>query len=119
MKLHPDLAAKCLALANESPTLPAEISERDFQAEVLRLAKRHGWLSYHTHDSRRSAKGFPDLVMVRPPQLLFAELKTNTGKLTPEQQDWLDHLNASGAVACVWRPKDWPMIERALSATIK
>ena len=40
---------------------------REFMPAVVELAKRFGWLLYHTHNSRRSASGFPDLVMVRPP----------------------------------------------------
>ena len=36
-------------------------TEKGFQAAVVELARLRGWLVYHTYDSRRSAKGFPDL----------------------------------------------------------
>jgi VRR-NUC domain len=36
--------------------------------------------------------GFPDLVVVRPPTLLFAGLKGDTGRLRPEQRAWLESL---------------------------
>lgn len=54
--------------------LPAE-SEAAFLQKVEQEARHNGWLVYHTHRSDRSAAGFPDLVMVRPPRLIFAELK--------------------------------------------
>ena len=41
------------------------MTEKKFQAAVLQIANMYGWLAYHTHDSRRSAPGFPDLVLVR------------------------------------------------------
>jgi hypothetical protein len=56
-------------------------SEDAFQQAVVQLLGVTGWhLVYHTHDSRRSAAGFPDLVAVHSvnPWLLIAELKGAT-----------------------------------------
>jgi len=64
-----------------------------------------GWLVYHTHDSRRSQPGFPDLVLVRD-RVLYRELKAATGRVSAEQQVWLDRLERAGADAAVWRPGD-------------
>ena len=64
----------------------ARIPEKEFQGQVLDLAKLLGWLCYHTHNSRRSAPGFSDLVLARPPVVRFVELKTDTGRLRPEQR---------------------------------
>ncbi len=44
-----------------------KLYEKPFQAQVVELARLSGWLTYHTHDSRRSQSGFPDLVLVRAP----------------------------------------------------
>lgn len=94
----------------------ARTSEKDFQAQILELARLSGWRCYHTFDSRRSAAGFPDLMLVRPPVVLFAELKTEGGKIRPEQRRWLTVLEACpGVVVKVWRPSDWPEIEEALA----
>lgn len=91
-------------------------TEKHFQAQVLELARLSGWRCYHTFDSRRSAPGFPDLVMVRPPVVLFAELKSEGGRLRPEQAAWLDALKACERVeARLWRPGDWPEIEEMLA----
>jgi hypothetical protein len=82
--------------------------ERDFQAAVCELAKTLGCLVYHTHDSRRSEAGFPDLVIVGRHGVIFRELKTATGRVTPEQHLWVTFLARGGANVAVWRPEDWP-----------
>ena len=72
-------------------------TEAQFQAVVIEYAELHGWRVYHTHDSRRSQAGFPDLTMVRAePRLIFAELKSEGGKPTDEQTAWLLDLDRSG-----------------------
>lgn len=89
------------------------MSEDDLQTNVLDAVTTLGGMAYHTHDSRRSAKGFPDLVIVFPRTgaLLFVELKSTTGSATPEQVQWLDALRRAERVrACtvhLWRPEDW------------
>ena len=75
-------------------------------AHVRRLCDDLGLLRYHTHDARRSAKGFPDLVVCGPGGVLFRELKTQRGTVRPEQQQWLDELAAANADVGVWRPAD-------------
>ena len=82
--------------------------ERDFQRAVCQLAKALGCIVYHTHDSRRSEPGFPDLVIVGKRGFMFRELKQPKGILSAEQQVWLDKLTAAKADADVWRPSDWP-----------
>lgn len=52
-------------------------------------------------------KGFPDLAGVFPNGRFFAiELKTDKGRLSAEQLDWITRLNMSGAMAIVLRSKD-------------
>lgn len=81
----------------------ASMSERQLQDHVIALARRLGWLCYHTHDSRRSQPGFPDLVMVRG-RVLYRELKSSSGVVSPQQQVWLQQLQVAGADAGVWKP---------------
>jgi hypothetical protein len=96
--------------------LDKAVTEAEFSANVLRLAKLKGWrLTYHTHRSDRSEPGFPDWVLVRPPRLLFLELKRERGKATPVQETWLAALAACGVEARLFRPSDWPQIERTLA----
>ncbi len=68
------------------------ITEKAFESQVKSLAKIFGWRYYHTWRSFHSPAGFPDVVMVRPPRLVFAELKSEKGKTTPEQEGWLEDL---------------------------
>src|SRR5207248_11253266 len=82
------------------------IGEKSFMGQVIRLAKLRGWMVYHTHDSRRSASGFPDLVLCRPSRLIFVELKSEKGKPTMEQIEWLDALSGTGTEVFLWRPSD-------------
>jgi len=89
------------------------ITEREFQAQVVQLARLCGWLVYHTHDSRRSAAGFPDLVLVRE-TVLFVELKVPPNRLSPDQTAWVERLRGAGQAACVWTPDQWGEIELTL-----
>lgn len=98
-------------------TTPPAPTERQFQAAVVEAVRLCGWAVYHTWLSARSAPGFPDLVLARPPRLLFAELKRDGAGLTPAQTAWGALLAACPGVEYhVWRPGDWPAIERALQA---
>jgi VRR-NUC domain len=93
-----------------------DVSEAEWQGQVTALAGYNGWRYYHTHDSRRSVAGFPDLVLVRAPRLIFAELKSRTGRISPAQQQWIDQLNACGDIeAFIWRPEHIDQVRAVLS----
>lgn len=85
-----------------------DMTEQQLQTLVMQAARSHGVLTYHTHDSRRSEPGFPDLVLVGRSGLLYRELKTEKGKLTPDQEHWLAALVDAGEDATTWRPHQWP-----------
>src|SRR5262245_45502151 len=91
------------------------VTEKAWLATVLDAFRLHGWTPYHTHDSRRSAPGFPDVVAVHPGQgrILYCELKRVGGRLTHDQTIWLSRLAAAGAEVYLWTPDDW---ETALAA---
>ena len=87
------------------------MSEDELLTNAIRVATLSGWLVYHIRNSRRGVVqghvGFPDIVLCRPPRLLFVECKRETAKTTPEQVDWLNRLTLAGAEVRVWRPSDW------------
>jgi VRR-NUC domain len=91
------------------------VTEKEFQQGVLDWARINGWLAFHAHDSRRSQPGFPDLTLVRGGLLMFVELKTASGRVSPAQQQWLAALSDAGCEVHVWRPGDWGEIERVLA----
>jgi hypothetical protein len=85
-----------------------EPTEAQFQAAVVELAHLRNWLVFHVHDSRRGlGAGFPDLVLLheRTGQLVYAELKTDKGRVSVAQQRWIDALYRGGHVVHVWRPQ--------------
>lgn len=99
--------------------------ERDFQREVINVAKTLGWRVAHFDASVRvvgksrrivgdtGSAGFPDLVLVRRDRLVFAELKLDRTKPTAGQEEWLADL-ARVSETYLWRPQDWNQIEETL-----
>lgn len=84
---------------------------------MIEVARLYGWRVAHFHDSRRQVKpgvfvgdkdaaGFPDLVLVRPPEVMFVELKRETGKTTDAQDEWLQALTECGCEVLLVRPSD-------------
>lgn len=115
------------------------MKELDFQRMLvstkrpLGLAVMLGWehihfrpaltkAGYRTPGSGSMAKGWPDLVLVRGRRLIFAELKSDKAKTTPEQDQVLDILRGltahwdpgAGIEVYVWRPRDLDDIARIL-----
>jgi hypothetical protein len=78
------------------------VNEAQLQQTVLEMCGWLGLLAYHTHDSRRSQPGFPDLVIAGEYGVLFRELKTDKGTLTDAQRQWANRLTGWD----VWRPYD-------------
>ena len=131
-----------------------ESNEAGWQYTVLGLARLYGWRTYHAPDNRPSGRtgrpqtlaapegrGFPDLVLLRGPRLVVAELKAARGRLGPGQADWLaafrevgegigellrevpvkrleELLGGLGGLptveAYLWRPGDWEDVQRVL-----
>ena len=95
------------------------MAEKELQKNIRDLAKVMGWdFVYSIPDSRMAtARGMPDLLMLKEKRLLFAELKTQSGKLRLEQRQVLYLLEiVEGVEVHVWRPSDWldGTIERIL-----
>lgn len=96
---------------------PKSVSEDTFKDAVLRQALAFGWRRFHPLPamSRRGKfatfqqgeTGYPDLTLARKGVVLFRELKSNTGRLSPEQEAWGEEL---GEAWGVWRPTDWQSI---------
>jgi hypothetical protein len=97
-------------------TTPLPLSEKQFQAQVTALARLAGWKVFHTYDSRRSPHGFPDLVLVRAPRVIFCELKSAAGRPTPAQVAWLaDLARCPGVETYLWKPADWDELAASLT----
>ena len=76
--------------------------ERQMRAIIADLPSLR---AFHAHDSRRSAgEGFPDWCIAGPRGVMFRELKTERGRLSAKQKEWLAVLDAANADVDVWRP---------------
>jgi len=111
-------------LARRRPQAVRVIAVQDEEPFMRELIKELGIFGfdvpppYHTYDARRSSPGFPDIVAVRPPRVLFIECKRDDAPLSlpPEQQAWSDALErCPGVEYYTWRPRDWPFILQTLS----
>jgi hypothetical protein len=80
--------------------------EKDLLASVREMAEMLGYLIYHTHDSRRSESGWPDVAIVGHGRFLVRELKRQSGVVTPDQKAWLAALAEAGVDGGIWRPAD-------------
>lgn len=115
-----------------------DLSEHDFQDQVIDLAHFLGWKVHHDRPARtqRTGKwithvqgdaGFPDLVLAKNGRVIFAELKSEKGKISEDQYRWLAELSGwedwrDGMTTAesnimsvyVWRPSDLEEIARVL-----
>lgn len=137
-----------------------QLTEAAWQIQVVGAARMYGWRTYHAPDGggapagrggRRvtlgqlpEGRGFPDLVLLRGPRIVVAELKTVKGRLGPGQQEWLDLFAEVGATidqlihdhqsngrvrlagaaqgtsgypsveSYLWRPGDWEQVQSVL-----
>ena len=106
-------------------------SERQFQDKVIAMAIMYGWKVQHSRPAMlpgggwathiQGHVGFPDLVLAnRDRGVIYAELKSERGKLSPSQADWLETLTAASAVSSetfLWRPNDFQFIVKRLAGT--
>ena len=94
-------------------------SEDGFLGWVIDCARRQfGWTVAHfrpcqTEQGWRTAvaadgAGFPDLTLVRD-RIIFAEVKSMSGRLEPEQKAWRDRIILAGGEWHLWRPdqREW------------
>lgn len=90
------------------------LTEKAWMQQVIELAKTLGWRVYHPWLSVRSEPGFPDLTLLRE-RIVFAELKTDRGRVGIAQQEWREALRAAGGEAYIWRPSMWDEVVAVLS----
>lgn len=108
-------------VANSRQALDEMVRESQLQKDVFSLAHALGFHVFHTYDSVLGSKaidpGFPDAILAKDGRVLAIEFKTERGKLSLKQSEWLYSLSARGQVETYcWRPRDWSSgeIERVL-----
>ncbi len=104
----------------------AAMGEKDFLEQVIDLGHLYHWRIAHFRPSvnqrgqwstavQADGAGFPDLIMVREDRLLFAELKSEKGKVSDSQYEWIDALKETNAEVYIWKPSDFDKIAEVLS----
>jgi hypothetical protein len=84
----------------------ARMPERELQQLVADLCKLLGLPHFHVQHSRGMNPGWPDSVIIGT-RVIYRELKSQRGILSPEQRATGAALKAAGADWAVWRPRDW------------
>ena len=95
-----------------------EITEKQWAQQVVDLSRQFGWKVYRTWNSIHSPAGFPDIVAVKDSELLVVELKSEKGKLTETQKEWLSAFQLTCARVFVWRPSDFEEVVAILRGII-
>lgn len=97
-----------------------DLSEADMVRQLTEAARYGGWLYHHVQRSdygrQMGLRGFPDLVLLRGPEMFALEVKARRGVMTPEQGRWLDALAAAGALVGIVSPESlahWLEVLRA------
>lgn len=117
------LCTSCQALLTrvqgQQPVKAPEISERSFQARLLKGARELGWLGYHDYANRgENEAGFPDTFLAKIGQPMFAwELKkSRREKASIAQKHWLTVLPRTiGMQVGIYYPEDLDMLLEMLS----
>ena len=94
--------------------------ESAVEAKLVRGVKALGGIAYKF--SSPGTAGVPDRIVVLPGgRVIFAELKTDTGRLSPGQRVQIDRLRALGAEAVVVRGSSGvaEFLERCRKAVIE
>jgi hypothetical protein len=94
------------------------LTERQWQKQVEDYLKLFGWWFMHVpanvvvcdrcghRNYRGIARGFPDLLAIKPPFVRWIELKRERGWIDPDQRSLHALLRACGQVVLVARPRD-------------
>lgn len=98
------------------------MTEAAWSSQVVGIAKQYGWYCFHAPDNKPGAggrrqtvsKGWPDWVFLGFSRSLFVELKSEKGRVRPEQAEVLRMLSDAGHEVAILRPSDLPLVLRVL-----
>lgn len=94
------------------------VREDEFAKRIEETCDWLGLTWHHETDSRKSKAGFPDYCIVGY-SVMFLEIKSSKGKVSPKQQEWIDRLAAAedpgangvdAVIAYVAYPDDWDRV---------
>lgn len=95
-----------------------QLSEKQWQKQVEEALDVYGWWWFHVPSNvlvcmrchaknyRGIKRGFPDILAIKPPHILWIELKRERGWLDPDQKRVHEMLRACGQTVLHVRPRD-------------
>lgn len=94
------------------------LTEAQWQTQVVGIARQYGWECFHAPDNKPGAggrrqtitPGWLDLAILGHSRALFVELKSEKGRVRPEQVVVMQKLRAAGCEVSLWRPSDLPTV---------
>lgn len=91
------------------PRSPEELAERDLSRCVRELAGLLGYyvVSFEAPFAAIRKRTVLDLYLLRPGRALWIELKSERGRLSPQQEAFVELLRQAGQEVHVFRPADW------------
>jgi hypothetical protein len=112
------MSPKALGVEASRRAVERSISETQLEREIVKYLRGIGWYVAHFRTAMNErgdyrtpvaydGTGFPDLVAVRAPRFVTAELKSATGHLSPAQEEWRNRIIVGQAEWYLWTPRDW------------
>lgn len=107
--------------------MDGKLKEKPWQKQVEGQLDLLGWWWIHIPSNvvvcpichkkiyRGIKKGFPDLLAIRPPYILWIECKTEHGHVDPEQTRVKQMLEACGQIVIHARPRDRERLLRLIT----
>jgi Holliday junction resolvase len=83
-----------------------KITEKEITYSIRSLLKQFGIFHFKHFGGLYAAKGVPDILGVYQGRFLGIEVKTDNGKVSQEQERFIQNINDAGGIAFVARSID-------------
>jgi len=77
--------------------------ESAIKSSIAQYLRFKGWMVVNIMQGPLSHKGISDLICIKCDKVVFAEVKTQVGRLSPHQEKFRDDLKAKGGLFFVLR----------------
>lgn len=78
-----------------------KITESDIQQQIKEYLQWHGWFVIKIHQSLGSHKGIFDLYAIKNGFSVWIEIKTENGKLSKDQKQFMTDIESHGGTCIV------------------
>ena len=89
------------------------MKERELQKKVIEACNFLGLRTHHSFDPK-PPDGYPSLTIAGPNGVLFVELVSDKGTVSPQRATWVRDLERAGAEAVIIRPAGYGHLVKRL-----